>query len=285
MTSIQESRNGTRQGPVERVGRFVESEPVQKVIIALVVINAIILGLETVPPVFEAYGRILVFLDQTILAVFVAEILAKLAWRRHRFFLNGWNLFDFVIVGIALVPASGGLSVLRALRILRAFRLISAVPQMRRVVGALFSAIPGIMSVGAIIMLIFYVSAVLATSFFGPKFPEWFGGLGESFYTLFQVMTLESWSMGIVRPVMAEYPLAWVFFVPFILITSFAVLNLFIGIIVDAMQSQHEEEEEHIQQGMEKLLREQRDEIRALREDMAKLREAVEERRANGRAD
>ena len=275
---MQEKPRQGEGGPIARLGRFVESEPIQKVIIALVVINAIILGLETVPAVFETYGTILILLDQAILAVFVAEILAKLAYRRHRFFLNGWNLFDFVIVGIALVPSSGGLSVLRALRILRAFRLISAVPQMRRVVGALFSAIPGIMSVGAIIMLIFYVSAVLATSFFGPKFPEWFGGLGESFYTLFQVMTLESWSMGIVRPVMAEYPLAWIFFVPFILITSFAVLNLFIGIIVDAMQSQHEEEEAHIKEDLAVLLKEQHTEIGALRGELAEIKGLLRER-------
>ena len=260
------------------VGRFVESDKIQKVIIGLVVINAIILGLETVPSIFGPYGDILVALDTVILAVFVVEILAKLLYRRHRFFLDGWNLFDFVIVGIALVPASGGLSVLRALRILRAFRLISAIPAMRRVVGALFSAIPGIMSVGAIILLIFYVSAVLATNFFGPKFPEWFGSLGDSFYTLFQVMTLESWSMGIVRPVMEQFPYAWIFFVPFILITSFAVLNLFIGIIVDAMQSQHEAEEEHIQQGISDMLKSQSQEIGSLKAELSEIKSLLKQR-------
>ena len=109
---------------------------------------------------------------------------------------------------------------------------------MKKVIQAMFYAIPGIASVGTIILLIFYISAVLVTNFFGNKFEKWFGNIGDSMYSLFQIMTLESWSMGIVRPVMEEYPYAWAFFVPFILITTFAVLNLFIGIIVDAMQNQ-----------------------------------------------
>lgn len=111
---------------------------------------------------------------------------------------------------------------------------------MRKVVGALLHSLPGMMSVGGILFLIFYVCAVLTTSLFGnhpsPEMQQWFGSIPASFYTLFQIMTLESWSMGIVRPTMEIFPDAWLFFVPFIIVTSFAVLNLFIGIIVDAMQ-------------------------------------------------
>jgi voltage-gated sodium channel len=147
------------------------------------------------------------------------------------------------VVGVALVPTAGSLSVLRALRIVRVLRLISTVPAMRRVVGALFSAIPGMGTIAALLGLLFYVFAVMATNLFGAAFPDWFGTLGRSAYSLFQVMTLESWSMGIVRPVMVTYPLAWAFFLPFILVTSFAVLNLFIGIIVDAMQTHHRDTE------------------------------------------
>jgi voltage-gated sodium channel len=138
--------------------------------------------------------------------------------------------------GGALIPASGPFSVLRAFRIFRTLRLLSIVPSMRRIIQAIFISIPGILSVGTIIVLIFYISSVLTTNFFGNSFYEWFGTIGNSMYTLFQIMTLESWSMGIVRPVMKEFPLAWLFFVPFILVTTFAILNLFIGIIVDAMQ-------------------------------------------------
>ena len=239
---------------LERVGRFAESARVQNIIAVLIVVNAITFGLQTVPGIMASYEPILTAVDTVILWVFVTEIVAKMAWQRFRFFKNGWNLFDFAVVAIALVPATGQVSVLRALRILRALRLVSVIPQMRQVVGALFTAIPGILSVGSIILLLFYVSAVLTTNFFGELFPDWFGNIGASMYTLFQIMTLESWSMGIVRPVMEQYPLAWLFFIPFILVNSFAILNLFIGIIVDAMQTQHELRKEHMHQGCSTLI-------------------------------
>lgn len=227
---------------VERLGRWVEGPAVQRVIIALIVLNGITLGLETWPAAMAVLGPVLVAFDIVVLVVFAFEIAAKLAYRRGAFFRNGWNVFDFIIVGIALIPATGPFAVLRALRILRVLRLVSAVPAMRRVVSALLAAVPGLLSVGSIIALCFYVGAVLSTKLFGDAFPEWFGTIGESMYTLFQVMTLESWSMGIVRPVMERFPFAWVFFVPFIVAMSFAILNLFIGIIVDAMQTVHEHE-------------------------------------------
>jgi len=228
-------------GVRERVGRVVDAPIVQNVILGLIIFNAITLGLETSKPIYAEYGTVLSTIDRVILSVFVLEVGAKLFHRGFGFFKSGWNVFDFVIVGIALFPASGSLSVLRALRILRAFRLMSMVPQMRTVVQALITAIPGMLSIVALISLIFYVSAVLATNLFGTDFGEWFGTIGRSMYSLFQIMTLESWSMGIVRPIMEVYPYAWVFFVPFILVTSFAIINLFIGVIVDSMQTQHRE--------------------------------------------
>jgi len=228
-------------GIIERVGTFVESPKVQNAILMLIIFNAITLGLETSDTIHAKYGPVLQVLDSIVLGVFVVEVGSKLIYRKLGFFKNGWNVFDFLIVGIALFPASGSLSVLRALRILRAFRLMSMVPQMRTVVQALITAIPGMLSIVALITLIFYVSAVLTTNLFGDEFGPWFGDIGRSMYTLFQIMTLESWSMGIVRPVMEVYPYAWAFFVPFILVTSFAVINLFIGVIVDSMQTQHRE--------------------------------------------
>ena len=235
----------------ERIGVFVESPKAQRFIMALIVLNAVTLGLETVPSVVAAYGPWLKTFDAIVLSIFVIEILGKLLYRGWRFFLDGWNVFDFVIVAIALIPASGPFAVLRSLRILRAFRMISVVPSMRRVVQALLLAIPGIGSVGLLILLVFYVGAVISTKTFGAAFPEWFGTIGGSMYTLFQIMTLESWSMGIVRPVLEVYPYAWVFFIPFILVTSFTVLNLFIGIIVDAMQSQHQVEQQEMDAQMD----------------------------------
>lgn len=223
----------------ERLQQWVESSVFQNAIIAIIVLNAITIGLETEPGVVAATGTLLFRLDRIFLAIFVVELLAKLFVYRGKFWSNGWNVFDFIIVGIALVPASGPFSVLRALRILRAFRLLSQVPSMRRVVTALASAIPGMGSIVLVLMVVFYVSSVMATKLFGPSFPQFFGGVGDSMFSLFQIMTLESWSSGIVRPVLDVYPYAWVFFVPFIVITSFAVLNLFIGVIVDSMQRLH----------------------------------------------
>ena len=222
-----------------------ESRGVQRTVTCLIIINAIVLALETSATAMALAGDLLIALDRTILAVFVIELVAKMVAYRARFVRDPWNIFDFIVVGIALIPTSEGLAVLRALRILRVLRLISTVPSLRRVVGALLQAIPGMSSVVLLLSVIYFVFSVMATKLFGASFPEWFGTIGASAYTLFQIMTLESWSMGIVRPVMEVYALSWMFFVPFILITSFAVLNLFIGIIVDAMQTHaHEGEQE-----------------------------------------
>ncbi len=211
-------------------------------IIAVIVFNALLLGLETSPAIMARAGTLIAALDTICLAIFVIEILAKLVARGRGFFRSGWNIFDAIIVGIALVPAGQGISVLRALRILRVLRVISAAPRLRRVVEGFVTALPGMGSVFLLMALIFYIGAVMATKLFGAAFPEWFGDLGLSAYSLFQIMTLESWSMGIVRPVMAEYPYAWAFFVPFIMVTTFAVVNLLVGLIVNSMQDAHAEE-------------------------------------------
>ena len=168
--------------------------------------------------------------------------MVRLVVHRGAFFRDPWSLFDLAVVAIALVPASGPFAILRALRVLRVLRVLTLLPSMRRVVGGLLASIPGLSSIALVMAIIFYVSAVLATTLFGPQFDEWFGSVGRSLYTLFQVMTLESWSMGIARPVMAAYPMAWLFFVPFILIATFTMLNLFIGVIVSAIQGFHDAE-------------------------------------------
>lgn len=260
---------------------FLQRRSVQATIIALIVINAITLGLETVPAAMAAAGPLLVALDHAVLAVFVAEIVLRLLAWGGRFFRDPWSIFDFIVVGIALLPATGALSVLRTLRVLRVLRLISTVPRMRRVVSALLSAIPGMGAIIALMSLIFYVGAVVATKLFGSSFPEWFGTLGDSLYTLFQVMTLESWSMGIVRPILEVYPYAWLFFIPFILIATFTMLNLFIAVIVNAMQSEHAgavaEAEQNAHDERASLL----EEIRAVRSEIRLLRDQVHEHRQN----
>ena len=271
----------------DRARALVEAPAFERVIVALIVINALILGLETSPRAMEAVGPVLIAIDRTILAVFVVELALRFYVRRLGFFRDPWRIFDLIVVGLALIPASGPLSILRAFRILRVLRLVSAVPSMRRVVTGLLRAIPGMGSVVLLMSLIFYVFAVMATKLFGTVFPEWFETMGESAYTLFQVMTLESWSMGIVRPVMEAFPYAWAFFVPFILITSFAVLNLFVGIMVDAMQTHHEAEDEAAAENAASpaphgAAAETLAELRALRAEVAQMREEMRARQAGG---
>jgi len=248
---------------------WIESPPIQHFLISVIVLNAVVLGLETSPALMGRWGPALVAADRAMLAVFVVEIGLRIVAHRRAFFRDPWSVFDFLVTAVALVPAAGPFSVLRALRVLRVLRLLTMVPSMRRVVGGLLSAIPGLASVVAIIGIIFYVSAVIATKLFADKFPDWFGSLGESAYTLFQVMTLESWSMGIARPVMDAYPYAWIFFVAFILVSTFTMLNLFIAIIVNAMQSQQSEEARHTEQVVAERID---DDTAALQRELAAMR-------------
>ncbi len=221
----------------ERALRLTEHPYFQRTIITLIIINAIILGLETYDAVMQRFGPALLLIDSIILAVFVLEITLRLIAHRLRFFTQPWSVFDFLVVAIALVPATGAFASLRALRVLRVLRLVSAIPKMRMVVEGLLAAIPGIASVAAIMLLFFYVFAVIGTHLYGDSFPDWFGSLGKSMFTLFQIMTLESWAMGVVRPVMEVHPSAWLFFILYILVTTFTMLNLFIAVIVNAMHS------------------------------------------------
>ena len=223
--------------------QFLMQDRVRYAILGVIIFNAILLGLETSPTIMATWGPLIKTLDQICLIIFIIEIAAKLFAFGPRFFRDGWNVFDFLIVAIALLPATQGLAVLRAMRVLRVFRVLNAAPRLRRVVEGFVSALPGMGSVFLLMTIIFYIGAVMSTKLFGETFPDWFGDLGRSAYSLFQVMTLESWSMGIVRPVMEVYPYAWAFFVPFIMVTTFAVVNLLVGLIVNSMQDAHQEEE------------------------------------------
>ena len=267
---ISKQRNGLRE--------LVESSAFNNFVTAVIIINAVTLGLETSPAMIANYGGILHFVDTAALWIFTAELFLKLRVYRTQFFKDGWNLFDLTIVTIAWIPAAGPLSVLRALRIMRILRLISIVPSMRKVVGALFGALPGMGSIVLVLTLVYYIAAVMATNLFGADFPEWFGTVGASMFSLFQIMTLESWSMGIVRPVMEVYPYAWLYFVPFIIVTSFTVLNLFIALIVNSMQTLKEAASEEIEEQAE-IAHDEREmlsmQIRDLAEEVRRLRQQV----------
>lgn len=265
----------------QRLALWLASARFQHSILALILLNAVTLGLETSSEIMAVAGPQILALDKALLSIFVVELALRLYVHRLAFFRDPWSLFDFVVVAIALIPASGPFAVLRALRVLRVLRVLTIVPSMRRVVGALLSAIPGLASIAMVLLLIYYVFAVIATKLFGSAFPDWFGSLGHSFYTLFQVMTLESWSMGISRPVMETYPMAWAFFIPFILIATFTMLNLFIAIIVNAMQSFSEAEKQQtvlaVEQSRDHIEAELHHEVKALRAELAELRQLLRE--------
>lgn len=223
-------------GHRERLAAFMESPGLRRFVMGVIVFNAVILGLETSPAVMERAGGLLRFLDMLCLVILVIEIALKLYAMGPRFFRSGWNVFDLGVVGIALLPSAGELSVLRALRVLRILRLISFSSSMRQVVEGFIRALPGMGSVFLLSLLIFYISSVLATKLFGASFPEQFGNLAVTALTLFQVMTLEGWGDGVLYPLMEVYPYAWIFFIVFIVVTAFAVINLLVGLVVNAMQ-------------------------------------------------
>ncbi len=254
----------------------------ERVVMTLIIVNAVILGLETSKPVMERFGRELELLDRIILAVFVAELAARIAVHRLAFFRDPWSIFDFIVVAIALVPASEQFSVLRALRVLRVLRLITAVPALRRVVAGLLAALPGMGSIVLLIGLLYYVFAVMATKMYGDDFPALFGTLGSSLFTLFTVMTLEGWVDGVVKPVMEKFPHAWIFFIIYIVVCTFMVLNLFIGVVVNAMQDVNAAAEKEEREAERKMIEEETgpilSEVQKLRREIAELKTEIGQR-------
>lgn len=249
----------------ERVRNVIENPRFDRAITVLIVANAITFGLETSPAIVERFGNVIHVVDRVALGVFVVELLLRLFVYRSRFFSDPWRMFDFVVVGVALIPSSGAFGILRALRVLRVLRLVSMVPSMRGVVGALLAALPGMASIIGLMALVLYLSAVIATKLFGEISPEFFGSLGASLFTLFQVMTVEGWP-DIARGVMAQSPYAWIFFVTYLLVATFMVLNLFIAVVVNAMQAQLGEELRAEEKVHTQLIL---DEVRELRREMA----------------
>jgi voltage-gated sodium channel len=265
---MNESTTRTAKSLRERARVLIEAPMFDRIIISLIGVNAVTLGLETSPSIMLRIGEVLHAFDHTVLGVFVVELLLRLFVFRGSFFRDPWRVFDFVVVTIALMPEGGAFSVLRALRVLRVLRLVSLVPSMRNVVGALLKAIPGMASIFGLMALVLYVSAVMATKLFGAIAPEFFGSLGASMFTLFQVMTVEGWP-DIARVVMAESPHAWIFFVVYLLVATFMVLNLFIAVVVNAMQSRVSEDMKDEGEAQTKLIL---DELQSLRREVEGLR-------------
>jgi voltage-gated sodium channel len=223
---------------MEFLRQIVDHPRTERIIITLILVNAVTLGLETSPSIMAEWGRVLHLIDQALLGIFIVELLARFLVKGRSFFKDPWAIFDCLVVGIALLPATGSLSVLRALRVLRVLRLITVIPSLKRVVGGLIAAIPGMGSIILLMGIIFYVFAVMGAKLFGGTAPEQFGSLGATLYTLFQVMTFDDWSGGIAKPLMEKHPYAIIYLVTFILLSAFMMLNLFIGVVVSALDDE-----------------------------------------------
>ena len=260
-----------------RIESFIEGKLFRNFITTLIIVNAVILGVLTYERSMPT-GLVssLSWFDQAVTIVFCVEIALKISVYRFSFFKSGWNWFDFLVVAISLIPGGAAFSVLRAMRVLRILRLLHIVPMMRRITEALLNALPGMGAILAVLALLTYVGAVMATNLFGDTTNEevlqLFGDLPSSAYSLFQVMTMDGWRFEVVQKVVDDgNPYAPFFFLIFIFIASFAVLNLFIALIVDALAAeQRAATEEHLDEIEEDMDEEfdsadkERDEIIAL---------------------
>ena len=233
-----------------RLRRLFDSAGFQRFIVILIIINSLLIGLETNPDYLRSVGEVIDQIDLIILVFFVLEIILKAYAYRWSFFKDPWNLFDSFVVIVSILPAAGSFSVFRALRILRTLRLLKNIPKLKLIIESLLHAIPSIGWIFMLLLIVFFVFAVIGTNLFGTQFPEYFGSLGKTFFTLFQIMTLESWSSAIARPILETSPFSAVYFVSFILLATYTTLNIFIAIVVNTMNELHHQdilaEEQHI---------------------------------------
>src|SRR4051794_15663782 len=259
---------------------IVENPNTERVIMSLIIINATVLGLETSQEVMATSGPVLEIIDHVLLAIFVAELAARIIVHRLDFFRDPWSLFDFLVIGIALVPATENFTVLRALRILRVLRLITAIPTLKRVVAGLLASLPGMGSILFLIGLIYYMFSVMGTKLFGATNPELFGTLGRTLYTLFTVMTLEGWTNDVAKPVMEHHPYGWIYLFAFIIVATFMVLNLFIGVVVNSMQAEAMKAEEAERVIVHEEAAPILAEVKSMRQELAALRAEMAGRKA-----
>jgi len=223
-----------------RIEHFLGLPIIQHGIVVLIIFNAALLGMETSQSIKDQFGSSLHFIDQFILYIFIGELILLMLARGLNFFKDPWCVFDFIVIAIAIIPASESLAVLRSLRVLRVLRLINKVESMKKVVRGLLGSFASLGAVMSLLLIVFYVSAVVSTNLFGKEFNNYFGDLGTSLFTLFQVMTLEGWAEDVARPIMEKFPLAWIFFIVHIMLSTFVVINLFVAAIVDSFSTINE---------------------------------------------
>lgn len=285
---------------MKKVKALVENNIFQNVILGVIVFNSIIMGFQTSPEIVSVIGSALEILDTICLVIFIIEIILKFLAYGIRFFTSGWNIFDLIIVVISVISGLAFMKVFRTFRVFRVFRslkalkslkgmrslrMVSGLKNLRIIVEAIGKSIPGIFWSAILMLLVYYMFALMGTSLFGEDFPDWFGTMGKSMYTLFQVMTLESWSMGISRPVMEVFEWAWLYFVPFVLIASFLIMNVVVGIVVNSIsevsaldvKQEIQEAAEESGSDHEKLM----EEVRILKEQLNKVEALLEKETGN----
>ena len=268
---------------MERLKKFVEGKLFQNTILIVSIINSIILGLQTFPAINNSAGDVLSVIDNICLGIFIVEMLLKMvAYKFFGYFKSAWNWFDFIIVITSLLSGLAVLSSIRILRVfrvfrslkgLRGFKMISSLKPLQVIIAAIGKSLPGISWTALLLLIIYYIFSIIGVTQFGEAFPDWFGDIPKAMYTLFQVMTLESWSMGISRPVMEVFDYAWAYFVPFVLVSAFVMMNVVVGIVVNAISEVAEmnRQEEHEENGTTDI----KAEIDAVKEHLAKLEEML----------
>lgn len=221
----------------ENFTKFIENKWTQRFILFVIIFNSIILGMMTSNALMAKYANIMNLLCNICVWIFTVELGIKLYVYKKHFFKDGWNIFDFIIVAISWIPTGGVFSsfrVFRILRTLRALRLITQLEKLRVIVQAIIDSIPNVSWACVLLLIIFYIFAIMGTTLYGHDFPSEFGTLGKSLFTMFQLTTLEAWP-DIARGIMEKYSFSWLYFVSFILISSFIVMNVIVGVVVNAI--------------------------------------------------
>lgn len=248
-------------------------------VMGFILINAVIVGLETYPGLYNPYTQWFHLADRFLLWLFTVEIILRLISTKPTldYFKDAWNVFDFVIVvGGHIFVGAHFITVLRILRVLRVLRAISVLPSLRKIVNALLITIPALGNIMLLMGLLFYIFAVIGTMLFAKHEPEFFGSLHLTLLTLFQVVTLESWASGVMRPLLLSVPWAWTYFIAFILVGTFVIFNLFVGVIVSNVEKVEliEQQENKALAGPEPPSQTEI-ELASLRSEIAELKELI----------
>ena len=258
----------------ELAERVVESRAFRVGIIALIILNGIVIGAATSDSVVDHAGEWLGRLDDIILWIFVAEVVLKLTavWPHpSRYFRDPWNDFDFTVVALSLIPATGQFAtVARLLRLLRVMRLISTIPELRLIVATLLRSLPSMGHVVLLMSIVFYIYGVAGYHIFHDHDPQHWGTLGLALLTLFRVVTLEDWT-DVMYTAMDLHPLAWIYFVSFVVVGTFVIINLFIAVVLNNLEASKRKQRQSQPASPEELLVE----LRELKESAARIEERL----------